>query len=139
MDLTRKGGVLSLHYNNGRSIHPVRLCSSVACPPHSAARASPSQDVTTNAIFLAPSFTSTLLLSSSLPPTCFYITLFSMRSTLPYMSQLIGPAAQLKFTIATMIQSPSNGFYFHPTSYSGTPISQQPTVQWMNLLISDKV
>ncbi|KAK2898525.1 hypothetical protein Q8A67_009943 [Cirrhinus molitorella] len=89
--------------------------------------------------FLAPSFTSTLLLSSSLPPTCFYITLFSMRSTLPYMSQLIGPAAQLKFTIATMIQSPSNGFYFHPTSYSGTPISQQPTVQWMNLLISDKV
>ncbi len=97
--------------------------------------------------FSAPSFTSTLplslsptlFLSSSLPPTCFYITLFSMRSTLPYMSQLIGPAAQLKFTIATMIQSPSNGFYFHPTSYSGTPISPQPIVQWVNLLISDKV
>ncbi len=30
------------------------------------------------------------------------------------MSQLIGPAAQLKFTIATMIQSPSNGFLLSP-------------------------
>lgn len=95
--------------------------------------------LTVNLPFLQPSLTSTLLLPSSLPPTCFYITLFSMRSTLPYMSQLIGPAAQLKFTIATMIQSPSNGFYFHPTSYSGTPISPQPTVQCVNLRMSDKV
>ncbi len=77
----------------------------------------------TSALSLSP----TLLLSSSLPPTCFYITLFSMRSTLPYMPQLIGPAAQLKFTIATMIQSPSNGFYFHPTLYSGTPSPHSPS------------
>ncbi len=87
----------------------------------------------TSALSLSP----TLLLSSSLPPTCFYITLFSMRSTVPYMPQLIGPAAQLKFTIATMIQSPSNGFYFHPTLYSGTPISPQPIVQWVKLIIDN--
>lgn len=66
----------------------------------------------------------------------FYINIFGIiRSTLPYTSQLIGPAAQLMFTIATIIQSPSNGFFFHPTSYSGTPISPQPTVQWVNFVI----
>lgn len=45
----RKGGVLSLHYNTIRTIHPVRPCSSAARPPHRATGASPPQDVTTNA------------------------------------------------------------------------------------------